>query len=331
VRWLVLVLVLAALGVGSAGAYLSWGLGGSDAGQKVTVEIPKGATGAEIAAILEDAEVIRSALVFRLIARMRGVDADLRPGVYEMRTNLGVDGVIELLRRGIEPKFVRVTVPEGKTLIEIARIVGSNTHITERRFLAEARNGRHRIAIMPEGVDDLEGLLFPKTYDVTETMTAGQLIERMLGQFEREAAKLNLARARRLGVTPYEAVIIASLIEREARVEKDRPLISSVIYNRLAIPMRLQIDASVQYGIQRSTGAYKDPLTQDDYTQAKSAWNTYLIDGLPPTPIAASGIAALRAAVGPADTDYLYYRLSNDGASHCFAETSGGHARCADQ
>ncbi|HEX9713219.1 MAG TPA: endolytic transglycosylase MltG [Actinomycetota bacterium] len=328
-RWLVLLILLAVLGAGGVAGYGIWAMGGTDSGEAVTVEIPKGASGARIAAILEEAEVVRSALVFRLVARLRSVDTGLKPGVYEMREGLGVEGVIDLLQQGIEPKFVRITVPEGKTVIEIARIVGDGTHITEGEFLQEARSGRHRIGLMPKGSKNLEGLLFPKTYDVTEEMDAGDVIQRMLGQFEKETAELDLARAERLGVTPYEAAIIASLIEREAKVQKDRPLVSSVIYNRLRRPMRLQIDATVQYAILLRDGEYERNLTQDHYTDVRSPYNTYLIDGLPPAPIASAGLASLDAALNPADTDFYFYRLSSDGRSHCFSRDSAGHARCA--
>lgn len=329
-RWLVAIMVVGALAAGAGVGYFLWGIGGDDQGAAVTVEIPQGASGAQIATILEDNEVIRSSLVFRLVARLRNVDTGLRPGVYEMRTGLGVEGVIDLLQQGIEPEFVRITIPEGRTVVEIARIVAQGTHISEDDFLEAARSGSHRISIMPRGSRNLEGLLFPKTYDVTDEMNAGDVIERMLAQFERETAELEVqASARALDITAYEAVIIASLIEREAKVQQDRPLISSVIYNRLARPMRLQIDATVQYAILRQTGSYEANLTQDHYTSVRSPYNTYLIDGLPPGPIASPGLASIRAALNPADTDYYFYRLSGDGQSHCFSRDVAGHARCA--
>lgn len=333
-RWLKVLVILVLLGLlalGGATAFFIWGMGGSDAGQEVTVEIPEGASGSQIASILEDEEVIRSALVFRIIARMRGVDTGLRPGVYEMRTELGVDGVISLLEQGVKPDFVRFTVPEGKTVVEIARIVADATHITEDAFLEAARSGEHRLPLLPRRRDDLEGLLFPKTYDITDDMSAGEVIELMLGQFRRETDVLDFSKAEALGVSPYEIVIIASLIEREAKVQKDRPLISSVLYNRLARPMRLQIDATVQYAILLETGSYKQPLTREDYTRWRSPYNTYLNDGLPPGPIASPGLASIEAALNPADTDFFFYRLSGDGQSHCFSRDTAGHARCANQ
>jgi len=330
-RILLVLFLVGAMFAGGAVWYGLWAMGGTPNGEAVTVEVPAGASGGTIARLLEDKDVIRSSFMFRLVARLRGVGASLKPGVYELRIGLGVTDAIDLLERGIEPDLVRVSIPEGKTLIEIARIVGERTHISEQRFMRAARSGNRRIGLMPDGVDDLEGLLFPKTYDVGDEMGAGDLIDQMLGQFVSETRSIGLDRkARALGMTAYDAVIAASLIEREAKVQKDRPLVSSVIQNRLERGMRLQIDATVQYAILLQTGSYKDPLTQEDYTRVRSPYNTYLNDGMPPGPIAVPGLAALRAAVNPADTDYLFYRLTSDGRSHCFSETVEEHnSRCA--
>ena len=134
--------------------------------------------------------------------------------------------------------------------------------------------------------------------------------------------------ARTKHLTPYDVLIIASMVEAEAQVPHDRPLIASVIYNRLARPMRLQIDATVEYAILLQTGQYKFPLTTDDYTNVHSAYNTYLHDGLPPGPIASPGLAALQAALSPANTNYYYYVLTSDQRSHCFARDQAEFNRC---
>lgn len=324
-RSLALLLVFGLLGIalaiGGASGFVLWGMGGAGSGRPVTVEIPAGATGAEIASRLAEADVIRSAFVFRLIARLRGVDADLKPGVYELRTGLGVEGVIDLLREGIDPTFFRITVPEGKTVREIARIVARGTPIGAEAFMRAARSGDWRVRFLPQGERNLEGFLFPKTYDIAEDATARDVVRLMLRQFEDEVATLDWDRAGRLGVSAYEAIVIASLIEREAQIERDRRLISSVIYNRLGRPMRLQIDATVQYAIFLDTGRYKYPLTTDDYDYP-SPYNTYRIDGLPPAPIANPGLASIRAALHPEDTDFYYYLIVNKAGRHEFARTS---------
>lgn len=330
VRVFVALLASAVLVLAGVAAYASWAMGGTAQGKTVTVEVTEGASGAAIAEQLEREGVVRSALMFRLVSRLRKVDTGLKPGVYELRTGLGVNGVIDLLRKGIEPVLERFTIPEGKTLTEVATIVEHATGISANRFLSVARSGRHRPAILPKGGKNLEGLLFPKTYEVDEDATATQIVATMLRQFERETAALDFSKAKKLGITPYEAVIVASLVEREARVQKDRPRVASVIYNRLDRGMRLQIDATVNYAILQRTGSYKNPLTFADY-EIDHPYNTYQIPALPPGPIASPGLPALRAALDPAKTDFLYYVLYEGKAEHCFARTFQEFQACRRQ
>jgi UPF0755 protein len=321
---LVILILLAAAGAG----YVAWAMGGTSNGAPVRVIIPEGATGGQIASILQRAKVVRSGFIFRLVARIRGVSTNLKPGAYDLRVGMGVTAALDALKTGVPVKTFTVTIPEGKTIPEIAAIVGKNTPITADRFLAAVRRGRHRLPIVPKGSTNLEGLLFPKTYLLEEKTTADQLVEMMLHQFTVDTAGLDFRKAAAHHLTPYQAVIVASLIEREAKIEKDRPLIASVIYNRLARPMRLQIDATVEYAILLQTGHYKFPLTTDDYTDVHSPYNTYMVDGLPPGPIASPGLAALTAALNPANTKYYYYVLTSDQRSHCFATDQAGFNRC---
>lgn len=326
-RIIVAMLLLAALAGAGGSAWWTWAVGGTATGAKTTVEVPSGASAAAIADLLADADVIRSAVAFRISARSRGVAGDLKPGVYTLREGLGVTGVLDLLRKGIEPEVFRFTIPEGKTVREIAAIVAKRTTVSAASFVREAESGRHRIDIMPKGVKSLEGLLFPKTYDVRKDATAADIIKILLRQFEKETAGIDLGAKRSKGVSPYEAVIIASLIEREARVASEQRTVSSVIYNRLARPMRLQIDATIQYVYLQRNGRVKEPLTFADY-KLDSRYNTYRIDGLPPTPIAAPGLGALRASVNPSRTPYYYYVLINERGEHCFSETKAQHDAC---
>ena len=325
--FLVVVIVLIVL-FGAGAGYVLWAMGGTGHGAPVRVIVDEGASSAQIAAALERAHVIRSALIFRIIARLRGVSTDLKPGAYDLFTGMGVNKALDALRKGVPLKVYRFTIPEGKTIPEIAAIVGKNTKISAAAFLRAVHDGTHRLPIMPSGSSNLEGLLFPKTYEIVEKTTPDQLVDMMLNQFTTDTAGLDFSRAARLHVTPYQIVIVASLIEREAKIEKDRPLIASVIYNRLARPMRLQIDATVEYAILLKTGHYKYPLTLEDYTAVDSPYNTYQHDGLPPGPIASPGLAALKAALDPANTDYYYYVLTSDQRSHCFAHDQAGFNRC---
>jgi len=327
-RLFLVLLMLFILLVGAGAAYVAWAMGGTSNGAAVRVIIPEGASGSEIASILQRAKVVRSGFIFRLVARLRGVSTDLKPGAYDLRVGMGVNAALNALKNGAPLKTFTFTIPEGKTIPEIAAIVAEHSPISAARFLEACRSGRHRLPIMPKDSTNLEGLLFPKTYLIVEKTTADELVDMMLNQFTIDTAGLDFTKAAAHHITPYQAVIVASLIEREAKVERDRPLIASVIYNRLARPMRLQIDATVEYAILLQTGKYKYPLTTDDYTNVHSPYNTYLVDGLPPAPIASPGLAALQAALNPANTNYYYYVLTSDQRSHCFATDQAGFNRC---
>lgn len=293
---------------------------GSREGREVTVIIKPGASASTIAAQLERAGVIDAAWLFRLYARLRGSAGQLKPGEYVLRTNMSYGAVFEVLEKGPKVELTRVTVPEGKTVRETAEIFQRVARIPASEFMAIATGGSKRVSILPPGSKNLEGLLFPKTYDLKKEATAAEVVELLLEQFEKETAVLDWSRARALGITPYQTVIIASMIEREARVAQDRPKISAVMHNRLRRGMRLEIDATVQYGIYLTTGSYKHPLLLEDY-QFRSPYNTYLILGLPPAPIASPGLASLQAALHPAAGRWLYYVLINDKGEHGFANT----------
>jgi len=334
-RVLVAVFLGASLLIAGAGGYFLWAMGGGGDGKPVRVIVPPGSSASQIAGLLAERDVVRSAFVFRLVARMRGAALSLQPGAYDLRTGLGVSGALEALKKGIPLKVSRFTVPEGKNVFDIARIVGDKTHISEEAFLAAVRSGKHKSAFLPTGSTNLEGLLWPDTYLIDEKQTADDVVERMLSEFERalERAEIDLSRAKEFGLTPYEALVMASLIEREASNEKDRPLVASVIYNRLRRGMRLEIDATVQYAIVLQTGRYKGTaLTRDDYRSVRSPYNTYTNDGLPPTPIASPGIASVRAVLKPATTNFIFYRLCEDdrpSLGHVFAPTIGERNRKA--
>lgn len=334
-RAIVVSLLLATtFGLTATAGYAYWALGGSPDGKPVRVIVEEGANASQIAAELQRSGVVRSAFVFRFVSRMRGLATDLKPGAYDLRVGLGVSGALDTLKEGIPLQVFRVTVPEGKTLREIADIVASKSSISSAEFLAaaaEAVRARADLPVpVPGPVSTLEGLLFPDTYDFETSADATQVIARLLRRSGEVLEPLDVrTRADALGVTPYEAMIIASLIEREAAGDIDRTKISSVIYNRIRIGMRLQIDATTQYAIEQDTGRRKgDKLTTAENQNYKSPYNTYRIAGLPPTPIASPGRASLHAALHPATTDFLYYRVSASTGEHCFSRTLAEHNRC---
>jgi UPF0755 protein len=286
----------------------------------VAVVIPNGATAAEISNLLEQKKIIRNAWLFRFMARMDGRAGSLKPGEYDLRTGMSYGDVLDKLEAGPVIEIERITIPEGKTVREIVAIVREKTSLSANQFQAEIDSGRYRLPVMPKDSKNLEGLLFPKTYDIREGMNEGQVLQMMLDQFTQETDGLDFSKAPG-GVTPYEAVVIASLIEREAKIDEDRAKIAGVIYNRIRRGMRLQIDATVQYAILQQTGSYKSRLTYADY-EIESPYNTYRIDGVPPAPIASPGLKALQAALSPAQTDAIYYVLCDKRGGHAFARTA---------
>ena len=317
---LVIVLLIILIPLGALAGYVVNASGGSKTGRPVPVVIEPGASASTIAAQLQRAGVIRAAWLFRLYARIHGSAKDLRPGEYEFRTNMSYAAVISILEKGPKIEFTRITIPEGKTVTEIAHILERAGVMPAQQFLAECRSGRHTTSLLPKEAKNLEGVLFPKTYDLKKGITASDVVGLLIHQFESEIAGLDFTKAKQLGVTPYQVLTIASMIEREAKLDVDRPKIARVIYNRLAKGMHLEIDATVEYAIFLKTGAYKNPLLTTDLT-IDSPYNTYKIPALPPAPIANPGLASIEAALNPANGTWLYYVLINDKGQHGFATT----------
>ncbi len=202
----------------------------------------------------------------------------------------------------------KIVIPEGFTVLDIASRVeiSSKGRVTRDEFLSAANANLYDYWFLKESGGNIEGFLFPKTYEITASMSTRRIVSMLLSQFEKETKNLNWERAKALGVTPHQVVIIASLIEKEVRVPQERELVSSVIYNRLSRGMRLEIDATVQYALK----ARKRNLSYEDL-KVDSPYNTYRIHGLPPSPICNPGFESIRAALYPASTDYLFYVLTD--------------------
>jgi UPF0755 protein len=300
---------------------------GGGPGEKVALDIVPGTSVAGVAAQLEDKGVVTSARIFRLYLKVRGGPGTIQAGEYELRTNLSMGEAKAVLRRGPAIKFARLTIPEGLTLDAIGDKVGALPGHSKDKFLAAAKSGTVRSKWQPPGSTNLEGLLFPDTYLVTDKEDDTAVLRRLVGRFDQVADEVGLgqggqvkppslgAAARPTGLGPYQLIVAASLVESEAKVKDDRPLIASVISNRLQKGMKLQIDATVLYAI-----GHKDRVLYSDL-EVDSPYNTYKIDGLPPTPISAPGKASLEAMLHPADTTYLYYVLSDKNGKHAFATT----------
>jgi len=206
-----------------------------------------------------------------------------------------------------------ITIPEGYDRRQVADLAKQEGLKGDYVKSSEGVKGFDPAKYGAEHPDSLEGFLFPATYELPRHPTVEDLIARQLDAFKQYFAKVNLSYAKSKNLTPYDVLIIASLIEREAVVEKDRPLIAAVIYNRLHQGMPLQIDATIRY----AENNWTKPLTESDL-EIDSPYNTYANTTLPPTPIGNPGLASMEAAARPANVDYLYYVLKADGCSHFF-------------
>jgi UPF0755 protein len=284
--------------------------GGSDPepGAKVPVVVPPGATAAQIADVLAEAGVITSADAFveRVVAD--GVGEGFQPGTYSMRTNELYDRIVFQLTSGPSAADAgRLTIPEGYAIWDIKALVGEvGIEPQQYQRALDAHEPPAGFLAAGEEAASLEGFLFPATYDVAVPANADALVTEQLGAFEDNWAGIDLAYARSRNLTAYDVLKIASLIEREAQAQDDRAKIASVIYNRLKAGMTLGIDASVQY----ANGSW-DELTGSDL-KIDSPYNLRVEPGLPPTPICNPGVASMRAAANPAQTDYLYYYAIKD-------------------
>lgn len=292
-------------------------------GPLVRVAIQPGASVAGIARQLEQENVLTSARLFRLYVRFKGDDGGFQAGEYVLRERMAMSSVVDALGQGPEIRYSRLIVPEGLTLTEIAERVGKLPGRDGGRFLELARSGQIRSRLQPPGVDTLEGLLFPDTYLLTDKEDEPAVLRRLVTRFDEVAGSVGVdGPGRPAGLSPYEVVVAASLVETEAKVDEDRPLIASVIENRLERKMRLQIDATVLYAL----GRHKSRVLFKDL-EIDSPYNTYKVDGLPPTPIGASGRASLEAMMKPADTEFIYYVLFEKNGKHAFAETAAEFER----
>ncbi|WP_273845289.1 endolytic transglycosylase MltG [Rubrobacter calidifluminis] len=294
------------------------GDGSRGTGKAVTVEVRKGDTLSSVAGKLDRAGVIKNSFIFELQARMEGDSADIKPGRYRFHRGQSTGSILRTLTANRPAPTFKITVPEGLTLGQTAREVASQSHISRAAFERAAHSTDYPYAFLHEpGVKSTEGFLFPKTYDFREGTGARQVVNRMLEQYAIETQGLDLRGAeRRLGLSEYQLVIVASLIEKESANRKERPLIASVIYNRLHRGMPLQIDATVQYALGRP---HADLSLQD--LKVRSPYNTYLHKGLPPGPIDNPSLSSIKAAAHPAETDYLYYVLEKGGRHHYFTSS----------
>ena len=330
--WLALGVLLAVVGsfIGVALYAISWIRGELDPpgppGSEVLVALGAGDTSANIGGQLEDLGIIENATVYSWYVRLKG-GAEFQAGEFTFQENSSAAEVIDVLHSGPTrvalASTLSITLPEGLTVEQIAVVVDDlvGVDFTGEDFIDELRRGRYTSKYGPEPgtlgpeFEAFEGLLFPDTYSVLADSDAATLIEQLIETTDAVGDRLGLFQSDRVvGLTAYEVLIVASLIEEEAKVEEDRAKIARVIYNRLERDMPLGIDATIAY----FTG--DNVLTRTDL-ETESPYNTRLVRGLPPTPIAAPGEASIRAALNPASGDWIFYVLTDPEGIHSFSET----------
>lgn len=297
----------------------------------IAVDIPSGASSKHIAEILEDKGVIGSALMFRINSRMKGFDNKFKFGSYIMNSGMSEEEIMKILMTdGAKAKQVIITIPEGYSVYQIAKLLDTKGICKEQAFLDAANKTDYAYEFLkdlPSREEDniaLEGYLFPDTYYLSEDATAEQVVEKLLARFNEIFSAKYYAKAKDLGLTIDQAVTIASIIEREAKIPKERPLMSSVIYNRLNIDMRLQMCSTILYAQGRVGEPVKRLLFED--LEVESPYNTYKNIGLPVGPISNPGKAAIDAALYPPKTDYFYFTLINEETGeHHFSKTLSEH------
>ena len=286
----------------------------------VKVRIAGGLSADQIGDLLEAEGVVDSGFFFGLRARLSGERDNLRAGTFTLAKGMSYAAALEALTTPpVAARTINVTVPEGRSRRETLPIIqdsglrGDYLRATTRREGFSPR----RLYDAPSGVRDLEGFLFPATYELRKNATVGALVDKQLAAFQEAFAKLDLRAARRKNLTAYDVLIIASMVEREAALDRERPLIAAVIYNRLSQGIPLGIDATIRFRLNQWT----QPLKVSELN-VKSDYNTRTRQGLPPGPIGNPGVKSLQAAARPAKSRALYYVVKPCGeGAHAFSST----------
>ncbi|HEX5146486.1 MAG TPA: endolytic transglycosylase MltG [Conexibacter sp.] len=303
---------------------IAWGLwsiyqpGKGDGSGTVVVVVPHGADVSRIGDLLASKGVVDSAFFFRLRAKLSGSSGNLKSGTFRLRDGMSYGAAITALSRNPPPPpVVRITIPEGKSRGEIAQLARQAG--LRGDYLAASRTNRkfdvQRYGA-PKGAT-LEGFLFPATYELRRGASVQQLVDEQLLAFQQNIARVNLRYARSKNLSVFDVITIASMVEREVEVARERPLVAAVIYNRLHQGMPLGIDATLRFELNDWT----HPLKESQLT-ADTPYNTRVHDGLPPGPIGNPGLASIQAAAHPAKVPYLFYVVKpGTCGQHAFSST----------
>lgn len=309
----VLVVILGAVigGCYSASQHTASMVNTSSKDGKIHVRVEAGMSSSDIGNMLVEKGVVSSKLSFWWNAKTKGADKKFQTGLFEFTPNMSTDEVLDILING-KISSVRVVIPEGFTVKQIAKRLDDMGLVSEREFLKMAKDYAPYDYIEANKDADyrMEGFLFPATYEIDSSATCKEIMDMMAETFDARLTADMRVRAKERNLSIYELVTLASLVEKEALFDEDRPAIAQVFFKRLAINMPLQSDTTVTYLI----GAKEDVSIAD--TKVDSPYNTYQNYGLPPGPIACPGTESIKAVLYPADTNYLYFVADRDGHNH---------------
>lgn len=301
-----------------------------NAKESVVVTIPKGSGTGVIADILKENGLIRSKGGFKKLAKDLRLESQLKAGDYELNRTMSAEEILKKIAAGdVYSSKIKVVIPEGYELKQIEAKLLELKLIDKDAFEDAVANGDFDYAFLkgiPNGSNRLEGFLFPATYQFEPGTSEKDILDKMLSTFDAHFKPEYYKLAENAGMSVVEAVTLASIVEREAKLDSERPTIASVFLNRLNGGKRLESCATVQYALgERKTKLYYKDL------EVESPYNTYRHKGLPPGPIASPGAKSIEAALKPAQTDYLFFHTTdkNDG-SHIFTKTYQQHTQTQD-
>lgn len=290
----------------------------SDRARTESIEVPRGASLSQVAGLLRDAGLIRSRGAFIILGRLKSASQHIRAGEYEFNTSMPSTVILNKLVRG-EIKGYAVVVPEGFTMEQVADAI-IDARLPKGKAFLKAATDRELLAGLNVPARSAEGYLFPDTYNFTRSMSEKDMVTIMVNEFWKKVTPELIEEARQTGLGLHKIIVLASLIEKEAMMKEEKPLVSAVFHNRLRKGMRLQCDPTVVYGVEGFDGT----IMKSHLLSRKNPYNTYVYYGLPPGPIANPGLDSIIAAIRPAPVNYLYFVSRNDG-SHQFSSTLAGH------
>lgn len=333
-KWFLAFILIIIIAAGAGGAYIYYGMQPVKASEEVVrVTIEPGMRTSSIADTLEQQGLIKNAFLFKSYLKLKSEGSRFQAGTYDINPGADYDEIIVKLNSGdiVKAEMIRFTIPEGYTVKQMAEILSEQGFVNEDTFL--------KLAKSPTGIDSplladipdraemkfrLEGYLFPETYELKKGSSEQEIINRMFTETDQRLHKIAdfEQKLKKSGLSLNEIMTVASLVEREVVVDSERSLVAGVIYNRLAKNMKLEIDATVQYLLDKP----KERLMNSDLRKVDSPYNTYLYEGLPPGPIAAPSLKSIEAALAPEASEYLFYVTKKDGSGeHLFAKTYKEH------